>query len=109
MLERNFKSAESLLTKATAIVPADPEPLTMLASSQLAQGELTEAVLNAKKVHTLKHEQFAISHFIAAQALVKESQPQQAAEELKLFLQEAPNAPQAAAAKATLDAIQHPK
>ena len=109
MLDRNYKNAESLLLKATAIVPTDPQPLTMLASSQLAQGELEQAVVNAKKVHSLKHEQFAFAHYVAAQALIKESQPQQAAEELKLFLQEAPNAPQAGAAKATLNAIQPPK
>ena len=109
MLDSDFKAAEDLLLKAIVIIPTDPEPLTMLASCQLKLGELDQAVASARKVHELPHPRHAIAHFIAAEALLKESQPQPAAAELKLFLQEAPNAPQVAAAKTMLASIEQPK
>jgi tetratricopeptide (TPR) repeat protein len=109
MLDNDFKAAEDLLLKALVIIPTDPEPLTMLASCQLKLGELNQAVATARRVHEVPHPRHAIAHFIAAQALLKESQPQPAAAELKLFLQEAPNAPQAAAAKSMLASIEQPK
>lgn len=109
IVNKEYKQAEPLLAKATAIVPLDPEPLTLLASSELQQGEFAQAVVNAKKVHTLQHQRFAIAHFIAGQALAKESLPQQAADEYRLFLQEAPDAPNAPAIRAALAAMEHPK
>lgn len=105
IVRKDYKDAEPLLAKALAISPLDPEPLTLLASSQLQLGELDQAVANAKKVHAVPHQQFAIAHYIAAQALLKESQPAQAADEFRLYLQESPQGPNAAAAKAALASI----
>jgi Tfp pilus assembly protein PilF len=81
-----------------------------LATLQLQQGEFAQAVSNAQKVHALQqHQQYAIAHYVAAEALMKQFQPQQAAEEYRLFLKEAPASPMAAAARDALNSIEQAK
>ncbi len=106
MLQGNFKDAETLLTKVVAITPTDPDPLTMLASCQYKLGEYKEAAATAQKVHAVPHQKFAMAHYIAAEALLKQSQPHEAAEELKLYLKESPNAPNSDSAKELLASLE---
>lgn len=109
ILKKQYASAEPLLQKATAISPLDPDALTMLAASELYLGKTEEAVACAKKVHSVPHDHFAVSHLVAAQGLIKENQMQAAADELRLFLKEAPDDSRAPAARATLQSIENRK
>lgn len=106
IMNEKYTEAEQLFTKALSITPLDPEPLTMLATSQLRSGKLQLAVANAKKVHTFPHQHYAISHLVAAEALMQEDQPDEAADEYRLLLKEEPNGPNASAARAALQTIE---
>jgi tetratricopeptide (TPR) repeat protein len=110
LAKKNYKEAEPLLAQAVTIIPSNPEPLTLLATLELQQGEYPEAVINAQKVHALQqHQPFAIAHYVAAEALMRQSLPEQAAVEYRLFLKEAPSSPVAGAAKEALSSIPQPK
>jgi tetratricopeptide (TPR) repeat protein len=106
IMNSKYLEAESLLAKAVSITPLDPEVLTILATSQLRSGNLDEAVINAKKVHTVPHQQYAIAHLVAAEALMKQHLPDMAADEFRLFLKESPDGPNAVSARAALQSIE---
>lgn len=107
MLRKHYAEAEPLLLKVTSITPLDPEALTMLAASELYLGKTEEAVATAKKVHSVPHEHFANSHLLAAQGLMNEKKFDLAADELRLFLKESPDDPNAKSARAALQSIEN--
>ena len=98
-LQEKDPSAESLLMRATAVEPRNPEILMLLAKVQLFSGEFKAAVETAQRIHLLPHGQFAISHYLAARALESLNRPNDAKAELGLFLQEESKGPRADAAR----------
>ena len=97
--EHKYAAAETLLMKSLEGEPLNTWALTYLAYAQLLTQKFDEAVVNARKVHTLPHEGFANAHFIAARALEATGRPEQALAEYHLYLKEDPSGPNAARAR----------
>jgi tetratricopeptide (TPR) repeat protein len=105
MHQKNFARAEDLLKKSLSVQPLDPGSLTMLSIAEIENGKLDEALTDARKVHDLPHDGYAVSHFIAGQALERKHQPQDAAAEYMVYLRESPNGPEVAQVKSALDRL----
>jgi len=107
ILQNKVAEAEPLLQKAVNLNPLDAEPLTLLANEQLVAGKSELALANARKVHTLQHQHFALAHLIAARVLEKEDKLDEAAQEYKLFLKESPDSPKASSVRAALQSLEN--
>jgi tetratricopeptide (TPR) repeat protein len=105
ILNRNFASAETLLGKATAADPGNPQTLTLLANVQLLQQHYDDAIANCRKVHALTHDPHALTHYIAARALEHENRLREAAEQLQIFLAEEPSGARADAVRKELASL----
>ena len=99
LTERKFAEAEVLLAKSLEGEPLNTWALTNVANTQLLSQKLDQAIVNARKVHTLPHEGFAYAHVIAAKALESTRHPEHALAEYQLYLKEDPNGPNAARAR----------
>jgi tetratricopeptide (TPR) repeat protein len=98
-----YKEAEPYLMRAAADQPESAQLLTVLANTQLQNGEADLALANASKVPSLpNHKQFAISHLIVAQALSGKGHDEEIATEYKEYLKEAPDSPLAPRVKDAL-------
>jgi tetratricopeptide (TPR) repeat protein len=106
IMKDNFAEALPLLEKASALSPMDPEALTLLANAQLSSHQLDLALANARKVHTMEHQRFTVSHLIAARVLVLQDKLEEAAAEYRTFLKESPESPKADSVRATLESIE---
>jgi Tfp pilus assembly protein PilF len=105
--DKKYKEAEPFLSRALIAEPLNPQLLTVLANTELQNGDLDLALANARKVHTIpNHQKFAISHLIAAQIFESRDSSKEAAEEYKLFLQEDPRSPLAPRVKEALGRIE---
>jgi len=104
--DRNLPEAETLLSKATAADPADPETLMLLANIELVEKQYQEAILNCQKVHAMAHDRYAVVHYIAARAFEHLNRLREAATELQTFLQEEPSGPRTDAARQELTSLQ---
>ena len=102
---KEFTRAEDLLNKSLAIDPTNPGSLTMLAVAEIANGQVDEALVTARKVHTVPHDRYALAHFVAGQALEQKHEFQQASVEYETYLKEDPNGPEAPAVKAALSRL----
>ncbi len=99
LTERKFAEAETVLAKSLEGGPPNTWALTNLANAELLMQKFDQAIVNARKVHTLPHEAFAYTHVIAARALEATHQPELALAEYQLYLKEDPNGPNAARAR----------
>ena len=97
-----FQNAEILLERSLSFEPLNVEALLLLANAQLLLGKLDDAILNARKVHTLPHHGYELAHFICARALEGKQDNHTASAEYRLFLEESPNDPNAPRARAAL-------
>ena len=107
LMASQYLEAESLLDKSVSLMPTNAEALTLLANTEMQNGKWKLALVNAQKVHTVPHQLFAIAHLIAAQILMRQSEPQAAVLEYKLFLHEAPDSPSASGVRSALQSIEH--
>lgn len=105
--ERNAKDAEPHLLKAVKSAPLNPEILSLLANAQLINGNYADAAANARKVHEVPHEQFAVAHFVAARALEATQQLDEAMVEYSMYLKEAPQGDLAEECRARINAHKH--
>ncbi|MGH9580913.1 MAG: tetratricopeptide repeat protein, partial [Terriglobales bacterium] len=101
-----YTEAEELLEKAVASEPRDVEALALLAQAQLMTGKLDAAILNARRVHELPHEKFALVHLIAAHCFQAKKDADQAMVEYQIFLREDPKSERAPRARAALETLQ---
>ncbi len=105
LTERKFAEAEIILAKSLESGPPNTWALTNLANAELLMHKFDQAIVNARKVHTLSHEAFASAHVIAAKALEAIQKPEQALAEYQLYLKEDPNGPNAARAREAVTRI----
>lgn len=106
---KQYKEAEPFLSRALSADPLNPQLLTVLANTELQNGESDLALTNARKVHSIpNHQKFAISHLIAAEILQSHNSTKEALEEYKLFLQEDPQSPLAPRVRDALSRIEAP-
>jgi Flp pilus assembly protein TadD len=106
--ENNYPDAEPLLQKALGIEPLNPEGLLLLANAELMLGKFDQALLYARKVHTIPHQSYASAHLIAGNALEAEHQFNEAADEYRMVLQESPHDPAADRARECLERLYQP-
>jgi len=99
--ERGGEAAQ-LIQKAITADPKSPEAYTLLATVQYTAGDYAAAAATAMRVHPLGDEQFAIAHWIAAQAYERQQKDAEAIAEYTILLKEAPSGPLAEKARASL-------
>ena len=93
--QNSYAEAETLLQKMAPLDPTNAKSLMLLANMQLLNQHFDAAIASAQRVHSLPHEQLALSHYIAARAYEHKNRPQEALAELQLFLKEEPQGPRA--------------
>ena len=93
--QSSFVEAEGLLTKAVPLDPMNAKTLMFLANMQLMNQKYDAAIASAQRVHSMPHDNLALTHFIAARAYEHENRPKDALAELQLFLKEEPQGPRA--------------
>jgi Tfp pilus assembly protein PilF len=106
IVDRDFPTAENLLSKATALDPANSETLLILANVELMNLHYQQAIASCQKAHSLGQDSHSLVHFIAARAFEHESQISNAVSELKTFLKEEPSGIRADAARKELSSLQ---
>jgi hypothetical protein len=79
-----------------------------LANAELMLGKFEQALLYARKVHTIPHQSYASTHLIAGKALEAEHKFDEAAEEYRLVLQESLHDPAADRARQCLERLHQP-
>jgi tetratricopeptide (TPR) repeat protein len=104
--QKDLKAADTYLQHAVALDPQNPEPLMLASQVDLLEGKYDAAIDSAAKVHALPHKQFAIVHFMAARAYMREGKHSDAVAQYKLFLQESPPGPAADRARAEMQAAE---
>jgi tetratricopeptide (TPR) repeat protein len=98
-----FKDAEPYLVHSAADQPESAQIVTILANTQLQNGETDLALANARRVPSLPNaKQFAISHLIVAQALGEKGPENEIAKEYEAYLKDAPDSPLASRVKDAL-------
>jgi Tfp pilus assembly protein PilF len=108
--EKKPAEVEDLMRKAVSSDPGNVEALAILCNALVVNGKIDEALLNTQKLHAQPlHQQFALVHFIAARALVKQNRDSEAAAQLQFFLQEAPTSPAAPQARQALSQLNTPQ
>ncbi len=107
--ENKFDHAEQVLLKVIEGHPTNAEALFLLANAQRELQQYPAAIENARKVHALPHRGFEAAHLVCGLALEAVGQPDQAAEEYRAFLREAPSSPMAARAQSALETLSQPK
>jgi Tfp pilus assembly protein PilF len=94
--DRKPVDAEGLLQKAVTADPTNPEALALLCDAEIIDRKFDEAFGNAGRLHALPHKQFAVIHYLVAEALATAKRPNEAIAQYGLFLQEAPPTSKAA-------------
>jgi Tfp pilus assembly protein PilF len=107
--QQKLELSEPLLEKAVAADSRNAEALTYLVQVELLGGKYELAAANARRVHNLPHNDYAIVHFMAARALRASNQRSQAISEYKLFLQEAPESKNSSQARQELSQLENLK
>lgn len=106
MKGHNFSAAEADLNKATSADPTDVRTLALLAQAQLLDVHYEDAIVSARKVHSLPHNSYALVHYVAARACERLHRLSEAVSELGLFLSEEPTGERASAARQEMAALQ---
>jgi tetratricopeptide (TPR) repeat protein len=89
--DQQLVDAEKLIEKALASDPSNASALFLMATAQAMNGQWADALISARKVHTIvDHRHFADAHRIAAEALMQLDQPQDALAEYDTYLKENP-------------------
>ena len=90
LAEHKNSEALPLLLRSLTTEPDNVWALTNAANSELLQHDFENALLYARKVHTLPHQGFASVHIVAARAFESTQQPEPAIAEYRLYLAEDP-------------------
>ena len=110
--EQNYAASESLLTKAIAMNPSNPDAVALLAATEFANKEYDKALADVQRTHALRnHELFAEVHLMAGKVLAMQNHPESAIAQFQLFLLEKPDSPQATSVRkavASLTAARQP-
>jgi Tfp pilus assembly protein PilF len=100
--EKDFARTQELAHKSLAVEPQNVYSLTLLAMAEYQSENLDAALQDARKVHELPHENYAVCHFIAGQVLERKHQYPEAIAEYNTYLSESPNGPEATQVKNAL-------
>ncbi len=104
--ENKFEEAKGLLLKSNTVQPGNPDTLVLLAYSQMKTNDLDAALANAEKCHRSDPDHYPLGHLIAAAVRETKGDLAGAEKQYQTYLKEAPDTPQAKAAKQGLARIQ---
>ncbi len=102
LAQNNYPEADSLLVKSLALDPQNAWALSYAALAELKLGDRDNAIVHARKLHSLPHAGMASVHLIAARALEEEGNKDDAIIEYELYLKEAPGGSNAELAQQAL-------
>lgn len=100
--ENDFQGAKELLSKSLMVRPKSSKALFLMAIAQYRTNDLDSALASAEKVHEGDVDKFPLAHFIAAEIREKKGDRSGAERQYQAYLKEAPDGPQASAAKDAL-------
>lgn len=104
--EQNYAASETLLGKAIAINPSNPDAMALLTATEFANKEYDKALADVQRTHALhNHEQFAEVHLMAGKVLAMQNHPELAIAQFEMFLQEKPDSPQAASVRKAMASL----
>jgi tetratricopeptide (TPR) repeat protein len=106
--DKDYAQVIVLLRRTLSFHGDDAEALFLLSNAELQAGKYSEAIVDARKVHTLPHRGYEAAHFICGLALQQQGDRVEAAEEYRIFLKEAPESTMAARARETLTSLTSP-
>jgi len=92
---KDYPAAEQSIQKASALQPLDLSLLTALTYTALLSHDYGKAISTAQLVHSRDHKDAAIVHYLAAAAWQGENNLPEMERELKTFLTEDPDSPNA--------------
>lgn len=104
--DNDYQGAESLLKESLAVNPDDRDALGLLSFAELKTNEPDQALADAEKVHRDDHDPFPLAHLVAGTVLESKGNLAGARKEYEMYLTEAPDTPQAKAAKDGLARIE---
>jgi Flp pilus assembly protein TadD len=91
-LEKDYSAAESLLSRAVSLAPAENAgELFLLAYSQLTDHHLDQALQTSRQAHSVKLNHHAYLHLVAANAYEQQAKIADSMSELEAYLSEEPN------------------
>jgi Flp pilus assembly protein TadD len=94
-LDKDYSRAESLLTKAMSMAPAEnADELFLLAYAQLTDHHLDQALQTSREGHAAKMNHHAYLHLVAANAYEQQNRIADSMSELQIYLDEEPSGPQ---------------
>jgi len=106
-LEKDYSTAESLLTKAISMAPAEnADELLLLAYAQLTDHHLDQALQTSRQGHAAKLSRHAPLHLVAARAYELKSNIADSMSELEFYLSEEPNGIQSEKVRTALATFQ---
>jgi tetratricopeptide (TPR) repeat protein len=106
-LEKDYSSAESLLTKAVNMAPAEnADELFLLAYAQLTDHHLDQALQTSRRGHAAKLNHHAHLHLVAANAYEQQNKIPASLSELQMYLSEEPNSPRAEKVRSAIATLQ---
>jgi len=106
LADRNYEEVNNLLTRSLSAEPLNAWALTYAAYAELQLHKFEEAIVHARKAHSVPHAGLASVHIVAALALEAKDRSGEAIEEYRMYLSEDPTGHDAARAK---DKISHLK
>lgn len=89
--ESNWKEAEALLTKASALSPLDMLALSPLSYAQLKSQHFDEVLATCRQAHEAHVADHAFVHLIAALAYEQKQRPADMITQFRLYLREEPS------------------
>jgi len=102
----NYPEAELQLKKALTSDPSALNAMVLLCSTEFARQEYPDALALIRQVHHLTQDpQYADIHLLAADILVSQKKPRDAAVEYDLFMKENPNDPRAPKVKSLMERL----
>jgi tetratricopeptide (TPR) repeat protein len=91
LAEQKNSEALPLLKHSLSSEPENAWALTHAAYVELMLHDFGNALLDARKAHTVPHDGFANAHIVAAMSLEATGKPAEAVQEYRMYLQEDPN------------------
>lgn len=105
--EKNYPSAESQLSKALSLAPAEnADELILLAYAQVADGHWDGAIATRREGHGMQLKEHGFLHLAAANAFEQQGKIGDAIAELQTYVKEEPNGPQMEKVKDAISKLQ---
>jgi tetratricopeptide (TPR) repeat protein len=99
LAERDYQEVDNLLTRSLSTEPLNAWALSYSAYAELQLHKFEDAILHARKAHSIPHAGLASVHIVAGLALEADHRSGEAVEEFRTYLSEDPNGHDAARAK----------